>query len=127
MEHGTLFQHVSTFQELLPQLHDGERNLLAFSMLQIHESDIKSITDSLLQKITILTPLPTNPELLQKMKLRLDSRQVQISLLKVPHNLTETIYSLYLYEQTLNGTMVLHEAYGIKGNKWRLSFRSIVP
>ena len=74
--HGVSFQHVSTFQELIPQLHYAETSLLAFSMQQIHTEDIISIRQALLYQIPILVPLPENPELLLHLTLRLDSLHV---------------------------------------------------
>ena len=41
MVYDTMFQHVSTFQELLPQLHDDESKVLAFSSLTLNERDIQ--------------------------------------------------------------------------------------
>ena len=73
MVYDTMFQHVSTFQELLPQLHDDESKVLAFSSLTLNERDIESVTYLLLHKVTILAPFSSNPKLLRDMKLRLDS------------------------------------------------------
>ena len=48
--HDVSFQHVSTFQELVPQLHYEETSLLAFSMQQIRTDDITSIRQALFDK-----------------------------------------------------------------------------
>ena len=76
--HDVSFQHVSTFQELIPQLHYEETSLLAFSMQQIRTDDITSIRQALLYQIPIVVPLPENPELLLHSTLRLDSLHVPI-------------------------------------------------
>ena len=73
MVYDTMLQHLSTFQELLPQLQDDESKMLAFSSLPLYERDIESVSYLLLHKVTILVPYTANPKLLLDLKLRLDS------------------------------------------------------
>ena len=70
---GAPFQHLETFSELAKQAHDGEMKLLAFSTVPVNENDIQSLSHLLLKRLTILAPHPVRRELLNDLKLRLDS------------------------------------------------------
>ena len=74
MQQVTQFQQVPTFQELMKALQDGEKNILAFSMKPIDINDIQTLSNLLLQKITVMAPQPANQQLIENIKLRLDSR-----------------------------------------------------
>ena len=68
------FQQVTSADDLMEQLHEQDSNLLLFSVLQLQENQIHSYASALLQKWTLLMPLPTDTHLVQQLELRLDSR-----------------------------------------------------
>ena len=70
---GAPFQHFETFSELADQAHDGEMKLLAFSTVPVNANDIQSLSHLLLKRLTILAPHPVSQQLLNDLKLRLDS------------------------------------------------------
>ena len=73
------FQQLTSFQELKTQLEYGEKKLLVFSLMPIHERDFMLLSTLLLGGITVLVPQPSNPQALENMNLRLDSRQEEYS------------------------------------------------
>ena len=65
---------MTSADDLMEQLSEQESNLLLFSVLQLQENQIHSYASALLQKWTLLMPLPTDTLLVQQLELRLDSR-----------------------------------------------------
>ena len=96
MDNKIKFQQVESIQEFVEQGLPEMDSILALSMSPITDNDATLLWGGLLQKITLFIPQIADTTFLEKLKLRLDS-------------------GLFLYERKINASVVLHEAYAIKG------------
>ena len=69
------FQQVASIMEFVEQVQPEIDNILAFSMSPLTEKDVKLLrVGGLLKEITLFIPQTSDTKLLEKLRLRLDSR-----------------------------------------------------
>lgn len=75
MDSGIKFQQVVSIKEFVEQVQPGIDNILAFSMSPLTEEDTKLLrVGGLLEEVTLFIPQTTDTTMLEKLRLRLDSR-----------------------------------------------------
>ena len=76
MEQLVHYQRVATIKDLVEGFQDQEKNIIAFLTMPFQDEDVSFLSSGLLQKITFFMPVSSDTQLLERLKLRLDSRYV---------------------------------------------------
>ena len=75
MDNQVKFQQVASIQEFVHQFQPELDHILAVSLSPLTDNDTTFLRGGLLEEITLFIPQMTDKTLLEKLKLRLDSRQ----------------------------------------------------